>query len=76
MTTPKKYTFKYGAQLQFPTTSNEAEYETILASLRVVRAIGVRNLKLKTNSKMVVGQMTSKYEEKKERTKNYLNLVT
>ena len=29
---------KYGVQLQLPATNNEAEYEAILASLRVARA--------------------------------------
>lgn len=36
----------------------------------------VRNLKLKIDSKLVVGQMTSEYEVKEERMKRYLKLAT
>ena len=67
---------KYGVQLQLPATNNEAEYEAILASLRVARALGVRNLRLKTNSKLIVRQITNKYEVKEERMKKYLQLTS
>ena len=32
---------EYGVQLKFPITNNEAEYEALLAGLRIVRALGV-----------------------------------
>ena len=35
---------KYGVQLKFPTTNNEAEYEGILTGLRLGRALGVKHL--------------------------------
>lgn len=37
---------RYGVQLQFLTTNNEAEYETILTGLTVGKALGTRNLLL------------------------------
>lgn len=43
--------------------------------MRIAKAIGVRNLKLKTDSKLVIGQMTREYEAKKERMKRYLKLA-
>ena len=42
--------------------NNEAEYEAVLASLRVVRALGVKNLRLKSDSKLIVGQITNEYD--------------
>ena len=51
----KKYIFKYGVQIQFPTTNNEAVYEAVLKGLRVAKALGVRNLKLNSDSKLVIG---------------------
>ena len=51
---PKKYIIKYIVQLQFLATNNEAEYETVLTSLRVAKALGVRNLKL--NEQQIRGQ--------------------
>ena len=76
MTSPRKDVLKYGVQLQFLATNNEAEYEAVLANLRIVRALGIKNLRLRTNSKLIVGQITNEYEGKKERMKRYLKLMT
>ena len=76
MTLPKNGVLEYEVQLQFPATNNEAEYEAILASLRVARDLGVRNLKLRSNSKLIVGQITNEYEAKKERMNKYLQLTS
>ena len=73
---PEKDVLKYGAQLQFPATNNEAKYEVVLTSLRIVNALGVRNLKLNTDSKLVVGQIIKEYEVKENRMKRYLKLTS
>ena len=52
---PEQDVLKYGVQLQFPTTNNEAEYEAVLTRLRIAKALGVRNLKLNSDSKLMVG---------------------
>ena len=75
-TSPKNDVLKYEVQLQFPTTNNEAEYEAVLTSLKVAKALGVRNLRLKTNSKLIVGKITNEYEAKEERMKKYLQLIS
>ena len=72
---PEKDILKYGVQLQFPTTNNEAEYEAILIGLRIAKALGVRNLKLNSDSKLVVGQMTKEYVAKEDRMNRYLTLT-
>ena len=72
---PKKDVLKYGVQLQFPTTNNEAEYEAVLTNLKIAKALGVKNLKLRTDSKLIVGQITNEYEAKEERMKRYLKLT-
>ena len=66
---PEKDILKYRVQLQFPAMNNEAEYEAILIGLRIAKALGVRNLKLNSNSKLVVGQMTSEYKAKEDMMK-------
>ena len=76
MTSPENDVLKYEVQLQFPTTNNEAEYEAVLTSLKVAKALGVRNLRLKTNSKLIVGKITNEYEAKEERMKKYLQLMS
>ena len=72
---PEKDILKYRVQLQFPAMNNEAEYEAILIGLRIAKALGVRNLKLNSNSKLVVGQMTSEYKAKEDMMKRYLTLT-
>ena len=46
---------KYGVQLKFPVTNNEAEYEGIMTGLRVGKALGAKNLLLQSDSKLVIG---------------------
>lgn len=55
----EKDTLRYRVQFQFLAMNNEAEYEAVLASLRIAKAMKVRNLKLKVDSKLVVGQITN-----------------
>ena len=71
----KKDALKYGVQLQFPAMNNGAEYEAVLTGLRVAKALGVRNLKLNSDSKLMTGQMNNEYEAKKDRMKKYLALT-
>ena len=73
--TSKRDTLKYGVQLQFPATNNEVEYEAILTGLRVEKALGVRNILLQSDSKLVVGQIKEEYEAKEERMQKYLRLT-
>ena len=72
----EKDILKYGVQLQFPATNNEAEYEAILTGLRVVKALGVKNLKLDLYSNLVVGQITKEYKVKEDKMKRYLKLTS
>ena len=50
ITSPEKDVLKYGVQLKFPVTSNEAEYEAILTGLRIARALGAKNISLRSDS--------------------------
>ena len=50
ITSPDKDVLKYGAQLKFLITNNEAEYEALLIGLRISRALRVEKIVLKSNS--------------------------
>ena len=76
MTSLENDILKYWVRLQFLAINNEARYEAVLASLRVARALGVKNVRLRSDSKLIVGQITNKYEEKEERMKKYLQLMS
>ena len=47
---PEGDILKYGVQLKFPLTNNEAEYEAILTRLRIARAFGAKNTLLRSDS--------------------------
>ena len=61
--------------MKFPTIDNEAEYEVILTGLRLGRALGVKNLLVQNDSKLVIGQIKGEYEAKEERMQKYLRLT-
>ncbi|GJS23014.1 reverse transcriptase domain-containing protein [Tanacetum coccineum] len=44
-------------EFQFETTNNEAEYEALIAGLRIAEKMGVRNLKVNVDSKLVANQV-------------------
>nr|XP_023905140.1 uncharacterized protein LOC112016914 [Quercus suber] len=73
--TPDGEKLKYGLQLKFPATNNEAEYEGILTRLRLERELGVKNLLIQSDSKLVIGQVKGEYEAKEERMQRYLRLT-
>ena len=50
ITSPEKDVLKYGIQLKFHVTNNEAEYEALLTGLRIARALGAENIVLKTHN--------------------------
>ena len=54
ITAPDGEILKYGVQLRFPATNNEAEYEGILTGLRLGRVLGAKNLLIQSDSKLVV----------------------
>ncbi|GJU33088.1 reverse transcriptase domain-containing protein [Tanacetum coccineum] len=53
--------FTYALRLNFTSTNNEAEYEALLAGLRMARKIKVRNIDVKVDSKLVASQINGSY---------------
>ena len=75
ITVPTKEKLKYGVQLKFLATNNEAEYEGILTGLRLGRVLEIKHLLVQNDSKLVIGQMKGDYEAKEERMQKYLRLT-
>ena len=50
ITSPEKDVLKYGVQLKFPITNNEAEYEALMTGLRIARALRAEKIVLKSDS--------------------------
>ena len=75
ITTPDGEILKYGVQLRFSATNNETKYEGILTGLRLGKALGVKNLLIQTDSKLVVEQIKGEYRAMEERMQKYLRLT-
>ena len=66
---------KYRVQLKFSATNNKAEYEGILTGLRLEKVLGVKNLLVQNDSRLVIGQIKDEYKAKNERMQKYLRLT-
>ena len=60
-------------RLQYPTTNNEAEYETLLTGLEMAKVLGATELDVLSDSQLVVGQVNRDYEAKEGRMQRYLH---
>jgi ribonuclease HI len=75
LVSPEKDKFEYALQLRFRATNNEAEYEALLAGLKLSKSMGIENLTVKSDSQLIVGQVKGEYEAKEDRMKRYLTVV-
>ena len=67
----KEYT--YALRFEFEATNNEAEYEALLAGLRLAKDMEVRNLSIFVDSQLVANQIKGSYEARKSTIKQYLD---
>ena len=57
--------------LDFPTTNNKAEYETLIARSDLAKAAGAINVIVYCDSQVVTSQVNGDYDYKDERMKKY-----
>ncbi|GJX72367.1 reverse transcriptase domain-containing protein [Tanacetum coccineum] len=72
LTSPKGTKFTYALRFQFTASNNKAEYEALTAGLRIVAQIGVRNVHVSVDSKLVANQVLGTYVAKEENMVKYL----
>ncbi|GFY89059.1 hypothetical protein Acr_06g0009990 [Actinidia rufa] len=73
--TPLGEQMEYAIRIGFKATNNEAEYEALLAGLRVVVELGPQSLKIFSDSQLVVNQVQGDYLAKDARMMAYLGEV-
>ncbi|GJY02304.1 reverse transcriptase domain-containing protein [Tanacetum coccineum] len=69
---PNGLEYTYALRLTFVSTNNEAEYEALLAGLRIARKMRVSGIEVKVDSKLVANQINGTYEATKESMIKYL----
>nr|GEU52146.1 hypothetical protein [Tanacetum cinerariifolium] len=75
LTSPEGTDFTYALRFQFAASNNEAEYEALIAGLRIAAQIGVQNVYVSVDSKLVANQVLGAYVTKEENMIKYLGKV-
>nr|GEZ38019.1 reverse transcriptase domain-containing protein [Tanacetum cinerariifolium] len=73
LTNPKGIEFTYALRFQFAASNNEAEYEALIAGLRIAAQMRVQNVHVSVDSKLVANQVLGTYVAKEENMINYLD---
>jgi ribonuclease HI len=75
LTSPDGAKLEYSLKLLFPATNNVAEYEALIAGVRIARSLGAEVLKAHTDSELVANQINGEYEARDETMSAYLAKV-
>ncbi|GJU11947.1 reverse transcriptase domain-containing protein [Tanacetum coccineum] len=75
LTSPEGAEFTYALRFQFIASNNKAEYEALLAGLRIVTQMGVPNIRVSVDPKLVANQVLGTYIAKEENMIKYLKKV-
>ncbi|KAM2467351.1 hypothetical protein PS1_009170 [Malus domestica] len=72
LTTPDKVAIEYALRFKFKASNNEAEYEALLAGLRLAKHLGVKQIDIFSDSQLVVNQVTNNFDAKDSSMAAYL----
>ncbi|GJU83562.1 reverse transcriptase domain-containing protein [Tanacetum coccineum] len=75
LTNPKGMEFTYALRFRFDATNNEAEYEALIAGLRIAEQMGVKNLQANVDSCLVANQVNGTCIAKEADMIQYLEKV-
>nr|GEX90467.1 reverse transcriptase domain-containing protein [Tanacetum cinerariifolium] len=75
LTNPERVEFTYTLRFQFTASNNEAEYEALVAGLRIAAQMGVKNVQVNVDSKLVANQVLGTYVAKEDNMIKYLDIV-
>ncbi|GJY36921.1 reverse transcriptase domain-containing protein [Tanacetum coccineum] len=75
ITNPEGMEFTYALRFRFNATNNEAEYETLIAGLRIAEQMGVRNLQANVDSRLLANQVNGIYIAKEPGMVKHLEKV-
>ncbi|KAL0434020.1 UNVERIFIED_CONTAM: Ribonuclease HI [Sesamum latifolium] len=75
LTSPEGDELEYALHFDFKASNNEAEYEALIAGIKMALDAGAENLIAYTDSQLITKQMEDEYEVKEERMKDYLQKI-
>lgn len=71
ITTPKGFKIYYAILFRFSPTNNEAEYKALIAGLQQTKLLGAKRVQARTDSALVVGQVTREFVTKGDKLTLY-----
>nr|GFC16848.1 reverse transcriptase domain-containing protein [Tanacetum cinerariifolium] len=75
LTNPDGVEFTYALRFQFAASNNEAEYEALIAGLRIATQMVVKNIQGNVDSKLVANQVLGMYIAKEDNMIKYLDIA-
>ncbi|XP_052197259.1 uncharacterized protein LOC127804437 [Diospyros lotus] len=72
---PEGKIWPYALHFEFRVSNNEAEYEALLAGLRLAEQLGAQNVEVSSDSNLVVQQVNGEYEARESHMARYLAMV-
>nr|GEV44048.1 reverse transcriptase domain-containing protein [Tanacetum cinerariifolium] len=75
LTSPEGIEFTYALRFQFTASNNEAEYEALVAGLRIAVRMRVKDVQVSVDSKLVANQVLGTYVSKEDNMVKYLEIV-
>ncbi|GKE94210.1 reverse transcriptase domain-containing protein [Tanacetum coccineum] len=75
LTSPEGKEFTYALRFEFDAFNNEAEYEALLAGLRIAEQMGVKNLIAKVDSRVLANQTNGLYKAKEQSMTHFAHLT-
>ncbi|CAL2227729.1 unnamed protein product [Prunus armeniaca] len=73
--TPHETLLEQAITLSFSASNNEAEYEALLAGLRLAKELSIKRLAIYSNSQLITNQASDEYMTKHPRMVQYLDKV-
>lgn len=73
--TPEGGQIEQSIKFTFKATNNEAEYEAVLAGLRLAGVLGLKEFEVISDSKLIIGQINGDMEARDNSMKEYLEVV-
>ncbi|VFQ97957.1 unnamed protein product [Cuscuta campestris] len=74
-TTPEGFKIYHAIVFNFKLTNNEAEYEALAGGLRLAQALKISRVSIKSDSSLIVGQVTGNMEAREGHMAQYKDLV-
>nr|GEZ25416.1 reverse transcriptase domain-containing protein [Tanacetum cinerariifolium] len=75
ITNPEGMEFTYALRFRFGATNNEAKYEALIFGLRIAEQMGIKNLQVNVDSRLVANQVNGTYIAKEPGMIKYLEKV-